>query len=219
MKKRLFAMIMALVLIMLCACGSDAKTGNRGNGTKTVNDILNDQAKQQNNADPKDSRPAESDVIESSADPAESSAGSTKTESSSSEALPIGNVQPTEEPVEYDKVDIDLTTMSSTMVYSEVYNMMSNPDNYVGKIVKMKGTSGYFVDETKNMYYFACVIQDATACCSQGIEYELNKNYKIPVDYPEMDSEVTVVGRFETYIEGDYKYLTLKNSNLLENKS
>ena len=30
-----------------------------------------------------------------------------------------------------------------------------------------------------------------------------------------MEHEITVVGRFETYIEGDYKYITLKNANLL----
>ena len=28
--------------------------------------------------------------------------------------------------------DVDLTVLSSTMVYSEVYNMMVSPDNYKG---------------------------------------------------------------------------------------
>lgn len=36
-------------------------------------------------------------------------------------------------------VDIDLTVLSGIMVYSEVNSMISFPDNYIGKTVKMKG--------------------------------------------------------------------------------
>lgn len=32
-----------------------------------------------------------------------------------------------------DKVDVDLTVLSSTMVYAEVYDMVNTPDNYLGK--------------------------------------------------------------------------------------
>ena len=37
------------------------------------------------------------------------------------------------------KVDVDLTALSSTMVYSEVFNMLNTPENYVGKTIKMTG--------------------------------------------------------------------------------
>ena len=40
-----------------------------------------------------------------------------------------------------DGIDVDLIAMSSTMVYSEVLNMQQTPDEYIGKIVKMKGPS------------------------------------------------------------------------------
>ena len=33
--------------------------------------------------------------------------------------------------------DVDLTQLSSTLVYAEVYNMASNPQSYVGKTVRM----------------------------------------------------------------------------------
>ena len=36
-------------------------------------------------------------------------------------------------------VDLDLTKISGTVVYSQVYDMMMNPDVYMGKKVKMKG--------------------------------------------------------------------------------
>ena len=36
------------------------------------------------------------------------------------------------------RVDVDLTRLSSTMIYSEVYNMILTPENYIGKSVKMQ---------------------------------------------------------------------------------
>ena len=36
-------------------------------------------------------------------------------------------------------VDIDLTKMSSTMVYSTVFNMVNNPAKFVEKTMRMRG--------------------------------------------------------------------------------
>ena len=35
------------------------------------------------------------------------------------------------------KVDVDLTDMSATMVYSEVFDMVNKPDEYIGKTIKV----------------------------------------------------------------------------------
>ncbi len=117
---------------------------------------------------------------------------------------------------EYEKVDIDLTELSSTMVYSEVYNMMSMPENYIGKTVRMEGDFYTYYDENQNQYYFACLIRDATACCAQGIEFVLAGDYKYPDDYPEEGSSVCVSGVFDTYVDGPYTYCTLRNA-IMEN--
>ena len=114
-----------------------------------------------------------------------------------------------------EEADIDLTALSSTMVYSEVYNMMVTPEDYIGKTVKMEGLFSMFHDESTGKYYFACIIMDATACCSQGIEFELEGDHKYPDDYPEPGEEVCVVGTFDTYKEGDYTYCTLRNARML----
>ena len=108
-------------------------------------------------------------------------------------------------------VDVDLTMLSSTMVYSEVYNMMYTPENYVGKVVKMNGQYSYYNDEASGMEYYACIIQDATACCAQGIEFIPDN----PEACPEEGGEVTVVGVFDTYMEGEYMYCTLRNATIL----
>lgn len=112
-------------------------------------------------------------------------------------------------------VDVDLTTLSSTMVYSEVLNIMTAPETYVGKTVKMKGYFGYYHDENTDKYYFACMIPDATACCAQGIEFILTDEYLFPDDYPEEGEVVTVAGEFMIYEEDGSTYFTLKDSKLL----
>ncbi len=109
-------------------------------------------------------------------------------------------------------VDVDLTTLSATMVYSEVYNMMTGPEAYMGKTVRMKGELAYYKNEATGKEYFACIIRDATACCAQGIEFELAGDYKYPDDYPELGTEITVKGVFDTYNEGENRYVTLRNA-------
>ena len=112
-------------------------------------------------------------------------------------------------------IDVDLTSLSSTMVYSEVYNMMLSPDDYIGKTIKMRGVSASLHDEASGKYYFACIVKDATACCSQGIEFVLNDDYTLPDDYPNDGTEVTVVGVFSTYMEGEVKFCTLTDAKLV----
>ncbi len=112
-------------------------------------------------------------------------------------------------------IDVDLTVLSSTMVYSEVYNMMSAPEQYIGKTVKMNGPFAYFHDEATGSYYFACIIRDATACCAQGIEFVLAGEHQFPDDYPEAGEEICVSGVFDTYQEGEYTYCTLRNAKIL----
>ena len=119
-----------------------------------------------------------------------------------------------------DGIDVDLTKLSSTMVYSEVYNMMYSPDDYIGKTVKMKGQFDVYqaVDENgaflPGQIYFACVIADATACCAQGLEFVLTGDYTYPDDYPELGTEITVVGTFQTYEENGYLYCQLVDAKL-----
>lgn len=101
-------------------------------------------------------------------------------------------------------VDCDLTQMSSDMVYATVYQMMVDPESYVGKIVRMEG-SYYFVNyEDLGKSYSYCIVKDATACCAQGIEFVTegeNQNEGERVENLADDDEVIVEGVFETYQE------------------
>lgn len=111
------------------------------------------------------------------------------------------------------KIDVDLTRLSSTMVYSKVYDMLDNPESYIGKTVKMKGSFAAYKGELRD-YYFACVIADATACCQQGMEFRLKDDPAYPQGYPEEGKTITVTGTFSTYMEGEAKYIELKDCTL-----
>ena len=66
-------------------------------------------------------------------------------------------------------------------------------------------------------YYFYCVIQDATACCAQGMEFVWGDGTHIyPEEYPEDNAEIVVEGIFETYREEgeDNLYCRLSDATL-----
>ncbi len=113
-----------------------------------------------------------------------------------------------------EKIDVDLTQLSSTMVYSEVFAMMMDPEKYDGKRIKMTGLYNYYHDAMVDKDYSACVVQDATACCAQGIDFVLTDDYDYPEDYPEIDEEITVTGVFNIYQEGKYTFFRLKDAVL-----
>lgn len=107
----------------------------------------------------------------------------------------------------YSKVSVDLTRMNSTMVYSEVSNMVTTPKKYEGRSVRMKGTFAVYEGNGRN--YYACIISDATACCQQGMEFVLAGKYEYPNDYPALGTEITVTGIFDTYKEDGQMYCQL----------
>lgn len=141
------------------------------------------------------------------------------------ETLPLktGTTEQTETAPSKDTAEstlVDLTALSSTMVYAEVFAMMSSPEDYVGKTVKMQGIF------SKGQLYaagslndggtvFACVIQDATACCAQGIPFELAGDHTYPQDYPELGDTITVVGTFEIHQQEGMQFCRLRDAELV----
>lgn len=89
------------------------------------------------------------------------------------------------------------------------------PEKYIGKTVKMQGTFDVYTDINTGTYYYACIIRDATACCSSGIEFSWKGEHKFPDDYPSVGTPVTVGGVFETYPEGDKNYCRLKEADVV----
>lgn len=197
-KKKLLIITMILALGLLIACGDDAAPRTATSANMTVADIMNAASASTSAAE------------EESATSTEEVSGTEEaTGTETQEELPVISTKASD-------VDIDLTAMSKTMVYSEVYNIMVSPEDYVGKTIRMEGIYNTFVDPNTDIQYFYCIIQDATACCAQGLEFELTDDYRYPDDYPASGEITTVVGRFDTYMEDEYLYCTLRDA-VLEN--
>ncbi len=110
--------------------------------------------------------------------------------------------------------DVDLTVLDSNLCYAQVYDMVYNPDMYLGKSVRMRGNMAYFKDENTGQEYFAVLIQDALQCCSQGIEFKLTGEHKYPDDYPELGTIITVTGTFNSYEEDGMGYIQLIDAEM-----
>jgi len=119
---------------------------------------------------------------------------------------------------EVQKVDVDLTVLSSTMVYAEVNNILTNPGNYIGKIIKMSGLYYSSYSDITDLNYHYVVIEDATACCAQGLEFIWSGDHSYPADYPDESVNIEVTGVFGSYDElgSTYYFLTVGSITVLK---
>ena len=189
--KRLFCLLLAVcMMVSLCACGKGSEK-DTGNDTSSSN--------------------------EKSSASAESIPTPKEQETPDEQQTPE---EPEQTQTSADGVDVDLTVLSSTMVYSEVYNMLYNdPAHYLGKTVKAKGTFSLYQLVTDGVLQpdpvaYACIIADATACCAEGMEFVLEGDYTYPDDYPELGAEITVIGEFQSYEENGMTWYHLANARL-----
>lgn len=124
----------------------------------------------------------------------------------SSTAVPIFS-EATDAPAsEFSAMEIDLTSMSSTMVYSYVFNMISTPDDFIGQRFRIRGIYDEQYWDQTNLTYHYIVIADATACCAQGLEFVLTDPN---VAYPQVGEEFEISGVFGTYEENETLYIQI----------
>ena len=100
------------------------------------------------------------------------------------------------------------------MVYSTVYSMVNSPEEYKGKTVKAQGTFDIFTDPKSGKLFYACVIADATACCSQGLEFVWRGEHNYPDDYPKVGEPITVGGVFGTYEDNAKTYCRISDAEV-----
>jgi len=113
----------------------------------------------------------------------------------------------------YSSIDVDLSSMNGNIAYAQVWDMLYYPDKYEGKIFKIYGYFNAY-ESNKGDIYPSVIVQDATECCGQGIEFLLYGNPTYPTGYPKSYTPITIIGRFETYYEGNAKYCHIVDSVL-----
>ena len=107
------------------------------------------------------------------------------------------------------KVNLDLTKMSATMIYTTIFDMLVMPEDYVEKNIKVKGWFETYTDPYTGEIYYAVVVPDATACCQQGLEFVWPGNHTYPDDFPKPGEDITITGLYKiTETDGvTYNYL------------
>ena len=127
---------------------------------------------------------------------------------------PPGRIETTTTPAP-SKVNLDLTKMSATMIYSTIFDMLIMPEDYVEKIIKVKGWFETYMDTKSGELYYAVLVPDATACCQQGLEFVWKGNHAYPDDFPKPGQNITVTGIYKM-IENDGVTYTYLEANSVE---
>lgn len=99
--------------------------------------------------------------------------------------------------------DLDLTKMSVTMIYSQIFNMLIMPEEYVDKTIKVKGAFEIYPNEKGEIDFFTLTVMDATACCKEGIDFIWSGNHTYPDDYPKEGQEITITGSYKSFENED----------------
>lgn len=204
MKNLKECIVLFLCILLITGCSNKKGTDGKGiNNTNSVDKVIDNQiANEDGKTDTMESEKALSNV-ESNKD----------TEDTISGEEDVRNTDGT--------VDYDLTQMSSDMVYATVYQMMVTPEEYEGKTFRIDGNFYTTYYEATKKYYFYCEIQDATACCAQGMEFVWEDGSHIyPDEYPEENAEIVVEGTFETYKkEGNQNLCCRLSDAILQQKN
>lgn len=150
-------------------------------------------------------------LISCSAAPISEKQNVLQTEQETLQSVPNPSEPVTETALSLPACDIDLTEYNSNMVYAEVYNMMNEPEHYVGKRIRMEGICATY--DTPDRLVYGCIIADATACCKQGMEFVLSDDYA-PEDYPKPGSTIVVSGTFHLYDVGEFVFCDLVDGEL-----
>lgn len=197
MKRTGIGIWLLAAVVLISGCGKQADNGKGINSGKTVDKVIESQVKKEEQKKTEESTKEDTQKNDQQ-----------NTDTQTSESVQ-GSVNAPEA-----SVDVDLSVMDSDMIYATVYQMMSDPEQYVGKTFRIEGKFYVTYDEmTKNQYYY-CVNKDATECCAQGLEFVWGDGSHIyPDEYPNDGTEVIVDGTFELYMENDSRYCRLANAD------
>jgi len=186
--KKILACIICLTLAFgVTACGKASDKDSNGD-TKIISDAKNKQENSKSNT----KKDVSKKEVAGDAGKGKSSKSKSKTNSN--------------------KIDVDLNNLNANVVYAQVFQMMTEPDKFIGKRIRMSGQFNVYAAQEGNpsgvTEYYAIIIADAQACCQQGIEF-VWPGHTYPDGFPEVKSNASVTGIFEVYEENGKKYCRL----------
>lgn len=193
MKKR-FGIILCAMLCFMVGC--DKASSHMDNNKNAVDDVLAQQV-------------AAEDAKKTEATTEELTTEET-TEATTEKSTEEGRTTP--------GVDYDLSQMNKNMVLSTVNNFLAEPDVYDGVIVRAQGKFFGNTDPATGRVYTFVVVEDALACCAQGLEFTWEDgSHAYPGEYPAEDAQIVVTGEFGSYYEpegSNFRYCIIRNATM-----
>ena len=115
------------------------------------------------------------------------------------------------------KIDYDLSNYNFTMISSFFFQMLIEPETYENKTFKIKGKFQSFENEEDPaaLPYFSVIMNDATMCCQEGIDFIWEGNHNWPADYPQQDQVITIVGKYIVTETDGFTYNYILASDIL----
>lgn len=119
----------------------------------------------------------------------------------------------TTEPATTDEAEvIDLTGLSATMMYAQLFDITSAPTDYIGRTIALTGEYIRYEGNPDNpggaQYYYTVSVSDATACCQLGLEFLLPEG----VAYPSEGQTITIRGVYTPYDENGGAFYRLADA-------
>lgn len=100
---------------------------------------------------------------------------------------------------------LDLSDMSYTMAYAQVYSMVMAPKRHQGETLKIKGSYyGFQTEDGQDVHLI--LIMDEAGCCEVGMEFQITGNLAWPQDYPPNNSIILLTGLLDIIHHGDNPY-------------
>jgi len=116
-------------------------------------------------------------------------------------------------------IDIDLTVLGENMIRAEVVNILSSPEEYLGKVIKMSGPYYAVPEPMLGRVIDMIAVAEVDACCPPlGFEIIVGDFFDLrPFDFPNQGTRIEVTGVFSTYEEKgiDLYYLAVNDVFIL----
>ncbi|MGN0740755.1 MAG: hypothetical protein ACI4LX_11350 [Treponema sp.] len=110
-------------------------------------------------------------------------------------------------------VDIDFTKFNYNMSYAQIFQMMIEPEKYIGKKIKIRGS--FYIAENEGRRFYSVLNFDSTACCSTGFIFELQEDLTYPDDFPAEFTTIEVTGIYEKkQLNKNEEYTCLSNARM-----
>ena len=97
---------------------------------------------------------------------------------------------------------VDLSNMSDLMIYGMMFDVVSKPQDYEGKRMRLVGVYSPFKNPDTGEMEHTLIFYDITYCCEVELRVYMKDEYQYPKDFPRDGEKMTVTGTLRVEGEG-----------------